>query len=166
MSTLDMGIYRLSLRQWTGLTALTPLPPPPSSLPPSHPPILATDRHFFSHRCQASSDREIHPSSSSPWILSHLSPSYQTLTRHEPLLVIAFLRLPETSEEEKSSFYNIQRSCLYNESLKTMCVSDSSKTDLALLFMSSFVGETAQLVERILHWQAILVSLRWQNSHK
>ena len=73
-------------------TPTTPPPTLPPSLPtPSLPPILATDRHFFSHRCQASSDREIHPSSSSPQILSHLSPSYQTLTRHEPLLVIAFL---------------------------------------------------------------------------
>ena len=84
MSTLDMGIYRLCPRQWTGLTSLTPLTP-------SLPLVQATERHFFSHRCQASSDREIHPSSSSPQILSHLSPSYQTLTGHEALLVIAFL---------------------------------------------------------------------------
>ena len=84
MSTLDMGIYWLSPRQWTGLPSLTPLTP-------SLPLVQATERHFFSHRCQASSDREIHPSSSSPQILSHLSPSYQTLTGHEALLVIAFL---------------------------------------------------------------------------
>ena len=36
MSTLDMGIYRLCPRQWTGLTSLTPLTPPyPSSKPQS-----------------------------------------------------------------------------------------------------------------------------------
>ena len=143
-------------------TPTTPPPTLPPSLPtPSLPPILATDRHFFSHRCQASPDREIHPSSSSPQILSHLSPSYQTLTRHEPLLVIAFL---SWHLNEKYQFlWLIQHKWVVyiTQSLKTICRSDPSKSDLALLFMSSFVGETAQLVERILNWQAVLVSPRW-----
>ena len=157
MSTLDMSIYRLCPRQWTGLTSLTPLTP-------SLPLVQATERHFFSHRCQASSDREIHPSSSSSQILSHLSPSYQTLTGHEALLVRAFL----------ASSYMFRKKCMSKDfcpctsdllmcylcilCTETIWWSDPWRTGLVLIFMSSFVGWTAQRIYRKINWKHIFFS--------